>query len=80
VDAKTVINSIGLILNLVGIWMVYVNSPINFHTIDGGDADQDFTKIEKETNTRNGRLRIGVKIVIAGTMLQLISNFIPSKN
>jgi hypothetical protein len=78
-DVKTAINSLGLILNGVGILVVYYNSPINFHTIDGGNADSDFTSFEKETNTKNKWLRIGVWIVVAGTALQFLSNFIPSK-
>lgn len=74
-DLKTVVNSVGLILNALGVYMVYVNSPINLHTIDGNDSD-----IEKETERKNNLLKIGVWVVIVGSVLQLVSNYIPSKN
>lgn len=74
---KTITNSLGLIVTIAGVYMVYYFSPINIHTIDGGDAFTDFEKIKEETNRRNSLLRVGVFVVIGGTILQLISNFIP---
>ncbi len=74
---KIVVNSGGLLATIVGVYMVYYFSPINIHTIDGGDAFTDFEKIKEETNRRNSLLRVGVFVVIGGTILQLISNFIP---
>jgi hypothetical protein len=75
---KTAINSFGLIVTIVGVYMVYHFSPMNFDTIDGGSFDADFKQIERETNRRNSLLRVGVFVVIGGTLLQLLSNFIPS--
>jgi ClpP class serine protease len=77
-DAKTVVNSIGIVLNIVGVYMVYVNSPINFYEIDGGEFDDDSSKYRAETERKNRLLRVGVFVVIVGSVIQLISNFIPS--
>ena len=78
-DFKTIINSIGLILNIVGVYVVYVYSPINIDEIDGGDASTDYDQLARETHRRNRLLRLGVYIVIGGSVLQLASNFISSK-
>jgi ClpP class serine protease len=77
-DAKTVVNSIGIVLNIVGVYMVYVNSPINFYEIDGGEFDDDSSKYRVETERKNRLLRVGVFVVIVGSVIQLVSNFIPS--
>jgi hypothetical protein len=77
-DLKTIANSVGLVVTMIGVYVVYYYSPLNFDTVDGGDMSTDFDKISDETNRRNSLLRVGVYIVIGGTMLQLISNFIPS--
>jgi ClpP class serine protease len=77
-DAKTMVNSIGIVLNIVGVYMVYVNSPINFYEIDGGEFDDDSSKYRVETERKNRLLRVGVFVVIVGSVIQLVSNFIPS--
>ncbi len=45
--------------------------------IDGGGFDTDNSKEEKETEKKNTRMRYGVYLVLSGTVLQLVSNFIP---
>ena len=77
---KVGVNSAGLLVTVAGVYMVYYNSPLNFHTIDGGDAFTDFDKIKQQTSRRNSLLRVGVFVVIGGTLLQLISNFIPDES
>lgn len=76
-DCKTILNSIGLLLTIIGVYIVYINSPINIDTIDGGDASTDSFEINRITNKRNNLLKRGVYIVICGTIVQLVSNFIP---
>jgi hypothetical protein len=77
-ELRTAINSIGLIISIIGIYVVYKNSPLNISVIDGGNFDDDHAKEESETQKKNVRMRIGVYFVIFGTLLQLISNFIPN--
>lgn len=73
---KTIINSIGLALTILGVYIAFKNSPINEDTIDGGSASTDFSEIRKKTLKMNRRMKIGIYLVIVGTTLQLISNFI----
>lgn len=75
-DCKLIINSIGLIFTIIGIYIVYIYSPLNFDIIDGGDASTDYNKINKQTLKRNTRLKWGVYIVMSGSIVQLLSNFI----
>jgi hypothetical protein len=77
-DLKTTLNSLGLLLTMVGIYVVYHYSPLNFYEIDGGDAFTDDAKEKRAIAHRNRLLRVGVYVVIAGALLQLVSNFIPS--
>ena len=79
IDLKTGLNAFGIFLSGLGVWIVYKNSPLNFSTIDGGDASNDFHAIEKNTIKRNQFMRVGVWVIISGTLLQLISNFIPTR-
>ena len=78
-DLKTATNSIGLLLTLAGVWVAYRNSPVNFWQIDGGRADTDFAQIAKQTERKNRLIAVGIRLVIAGTLLQLLSNFIPAE-
>jgi len=63
---------------MIGVYMVFIYSPINNYKIDGGGAFTDFLKEEAETNRRNNLLKWGVYAVLLGSAVQLISNFIPS--
>ena len=77
-DCKLIINSIGLIFTIIGIYIIYIYSPLNFDNIDGGDAFSDYNKINEQTFKRNTRLKWGVYIVMFGSIVQLFSNFINS--
>jgi hypothetical protein len=79
IDLKTGLNAFGIFLSGLGVWIVYVNSPLNFSSIDGGDAATDFNAIEKNTIKRNQHMRVGVWVIIFGSLLQLISNFVPAR-
>lgn len=76
-DWKLIFNAIGIAVTMIGVYMVYAYSPINSHGIDGGRADTDFSAIERTTKRRNQSMRVGVYIVLAGSLLQLVSNFMP---
>lgn len=75
-DLKTALNSLGLLLTIVGIVLLYLNSPLNSSTIDGGRADTDFAAIHSETAKRNVRMKVATVLVIIGTGVQLGSNFL----
>ena len=77
-DCKTLINSIGIVLTIVGVYLVYVNSPINYTVIDGGGAGDDWSAIERKASLRNTLLKVGVYLVLAGSATQLVSNFVPA--
>lgn len=78
IDVKTLVNSTGIVLSMLGVYMVYINSPINHTLIDGGDASTDWQIIMRKTKKRNMYLKIGVYSVLLGSAAQLISNFIPA--
>lgn len=75
-DVKTICNSIGIILSMIGVCVIYVYSPLNNSIIDGGNAfsENNNSTIDKKNNFC---MKIGVLIVLLGSLIQLISNFIP---
>ena len=74
-DLKTTINSLGIFLTIIGVGMVYRYSPLNESAVEGGAAGTDF---ERKPKRRNRLLMLGVGLVLLGSVLQLVSNFIPS--
>ena len=75
-NLKTFLNSLGLILTMAGVYLVFINSPVNEHTIDGGNAFTDSHKLIKETVVKNKRIKYGIYIILFGTTFQLVSNYI----
>jgi len=75
-NAKLIINSIGILLNIIGAYIIFVNSPLHFTVIYGGNASTDWNEIDRKTKKRNAWVRYGVYVLIAGSVLQLISNFL----
>lgn len=78
IDGKTLVNSIGISMTMLGVYMIYINSPINHAALDGGNASTDWTAIDRKTKLRNTLLKVGVYLVLAGSAVQLTSNFVPS--
>lgn len=76
-NMKTFLSVLGLVLTFVGAWVAYINSPINEHLISGGTADTDFGAIDKKARQNNFYMGLGMYAILAGTMLQTISNFVP---
>ena len=72
-----IINCTGLILTIVGAYVIYKYSPINVSVIDGGTANTIFDPSVEIM--KNNFMRGGVFTVLFGTALQLLSNFIPEK-
>ena len=77
-DLKTSFNSLGLALTLIGAFVAYRNSPLNEHTIDGGSAATDFNALQVATTRKNSLVKYGIYAVLAGTLLQIASNYIPT--
>jgi hypothetical protein len=78
-DLKTIINSLGILLTMFGVYTIYINSPINYTVIDGGGAySPPWQEVERKANRRNTLLRLGVYLVLGGSFAQFISNFIPA--
>jgi hypothetical protein len=73
-DVKTILNSAGILVNMIGIYIVYLNSPINYFIIDASGGEDD----EKQAIKANRMLKYGLLIVMFGSLLQLVSNFIHS--
>lgn len=67
-----IINIIGLLLSVIGVSILYLNSPLNSNEIDGGDAltVPDFKYIKKQ----NRWMKYGVYIIILSSIVQIISN------
>lgn len=67
------ISIVGLSISMIGALVMFINSPFNFHTIDGGDFKDDNTKNIKRTNRKNNCLTIGFLILFIGNLIQLLS-------
>ncbi len=74
-DIKTICNSIGIILSMIGVCVIYVYSPLNNSIIDGGNAFSKNDNSDKDKK-KNFCMKTGVFIVLLGSFFQLISNFI----
>ena len=77
-DIKTAVNSLGLVLTFIGTLLVYLNSPLNEHSINGGSASTNFDEVQADAKRKNILMRYGVFAVLFGTLLQLCSNYWPS--
>ncbi len=75
---KEHVASAGICLSIVGVLLVYWFSPLNESVIDGGTADTDGTALERASQRKNFWMRAGVALVVFGSVVQLIANYIPS--
>lgn len=75
-DCKILINSIGIILSVIGTYVAFLYSPQNYSGVDEGDSSTDYNAIENEVKIKNEILKPGVYIIMVGAALQLISQFI----
>ncbi len=79
-DLKTLINSLGLLLTIIGVYVLFINSPLNISEIGGGGASTDVNAIKMQTQRASRLMKFSIYTVLAGTVLQLVSNFIPSRS
>ena len=75
-DTRTIVNSIGILLNIIGALILLLKSPMHFDVIDLGGAMKNWNEQTKKTKMKNDWIRIGGYTIIAGSVLQLISNFL----
>ncbi len=76
ITLKVWINSLGLVLTLIGVVVSFKNSPLNEWKIDGGGPETDFNTERFETKRKNRIMKTGIYIVLLGTVIQLVSNFL----
>lgn len=74
---KVVINSIGILLNIIGALILLLKSPLHYDVIDAGGAIDNWSKTTRNTFNKNMWIKIGGYTIIGGSGLQLISNFLP---
>jgi hypothetical protein len=74
---KNTLNTVGLLLTLIGVWVVYVNSPVNYSAIGGRSITTDHSEIVRKVDRKNQLMEYGVWMVLAGTLFQLGSNYVP---
>jgi|JI10StandDraft_1071094.scaffolds.fasta_scaffold397556_1 hypothetical protein len=74
--ANVNLNTLGIVLNIVGVILVYYNSPLNESVVDGGRADTDFDIERRLAILRNRWARAGVIIVLLGSCVQILSNYL----
>jgi hypothetical protein len=77
---KTHLSTAGIILSIAGVVVVYLFSPLNESVIDGGDASTDFRTIDAEVRRKNRLMKVGVALVLGGSLLQLVANYCPDTN
>ena len=70
---KLIIICLAILLNIIGAIMIYHYSPIDEHTIDGGNLDEGYIDRIAIANRRNKLLKDGVLLVLLGSITQLIS-------
>ncbi len=68
------LNIIGLIVVFIGTTIALVNSPLNFYSNDGGDAKTDFVKEQNKTKKKNCLMKLGIYLILMGTLAQILSN------
>lgn len=71
-----IINSIGLIIDMIGALIIFVCSPSNFISFDGGNMDGTPTKTELDKIRKERWLRRGLLTMVLGFIFQLASNFL----
>jgi hypothetical protein len=69
-STATIINSTGLVIDIIGALMIFLNSPKLEATAYIGETGD-----EPRTNRRNKIARYGMGVIMIGFFLQLIANF-----
>jgi len=77
ITIKTTVNSIGIIMTIIGVWALWKTSPTNFSIINAGAAIDNWKTAQKKTADKNRIMNGSVILILTGSFLQLLSNFIP---
>lgn len=76
-EPQILISNFGIALTMLGVYLVYKNSPINENVVDGGTFGDELSPPvglqEAITRRKNQKMRRGVFIVLIGSGLQIVS-------
>lgn len=75
----TLFSITGIILAVAGACLVYRNSFSEILLIEGGCNTSDLEKKAKMAGRKNTLLKVGVILVVAGSLFQLISMIMPEE-
>jgi hypothetical protein len=77
-EPQTLFANIGIALTMIGVYVVYLNSPLNEHIIDGGAFDDEFSSLNTSSKAitirKNRNMRLGIYLILLGSALQILSN------
>lgn len=74
-DLGTKLLLTSLILNILGIIILFFNSPQNKWRIDGGTPSTDWKAIEKATKRRNILMYVGLFLILGAALIQFYCIF-----
>ncbi len=77
-QSKDWLNIAGGVLTIAGVWLVYRGSPLVDSAIDGGGASTDHHSNARLATKKNRLAKVGVWLVLSGSVIQVTANFIPS--
>lgn len=75
ITIKVTVNSIGIIMTIIGVWSLWKTSPTNVSVIDS--SIQGWIKNKGKAPYKNRIMNWSVIFILLGSFLQLVSNFIP---
>ncbi|WP_236676852.1 hypothetical protein [Aquariibacter lacus] len=74
-----ILNLVGIALNLIGVVVLYLASPLNVSVVDGGDLDAPAAKNFEEhaaVKKNNRRMTWAVFLIIQGCIFQFVGNLL----
>lgn len=74
-ETARLVNSCGLIIDLFGAFLLFLNSPkISFDTFVYNSSEDD--KLHQKANRKHALAKTGMFLLIIGFAMQLLSNFL----
>ncbi len=75
ISTYKIVNSLGLILDIIGVLLVFIHSPIlqSVTYMYSIERNEEFRKTDKK---KNNRAKLGLILIIIGFLIQISSNFI----
>lgn len=74
-DLGTKLLLVSFSLNILGVIILFLNSPINKSRIDGGTASTDWKAIERVNKRRNVLMYIGLFLIVGAALIQFYCVF-----